>query len=86
MTKHLHHLFWACKERTESGVLIDISEVEVIGCTTENNALDRVKQLVVRPVYHLKKVWECKACGLQEQQKKLMEDLSKHLKDEKDDI
>ena len=79
---HLHHLFIGYREMKKAGkddVLVEATEIQVIGRTTEKNALDRAKQILQREKYHLKKVWECGTCQVQEETVLALKELVKEI-------
>ena len=83
--KHLHYQFVAYVEK-EGREFIGGTLIDVLDCANEEEALEKVKTVLQRPLYHLMKVWECSTCSTQQEQlansRYLTTLLGKHLKND----
>lgn len=82
MRKHLHHNFIGY-EKMDGNSFIMAVEVIVDGYNSEEEALIRAKEILKRPFYSLRKVWECSTCAKLEEQvgmtRWLLAKIGKHL-------
>lgn len=78
-TSHWHFIFVAYDEKIENQ-LIGAVEIEIIDARTENEALEMAKEKIKRNGYFLKRAWQCRICGNNEEliriQKKLLDKLN----------
>ncbi len=72
--KHFHWNFIAYDVIGEKGEFQGGVEVSVVGYPSEEIALEAAKNMLKRPNYYLRKVWECTEC---QYQKDVLEQLKK---------
>lgn len=82
--KHLHWSFLAYNkpQKVIEGKLsvVDATEVTVTDDPIEAAALERVKKIVQRKHYLLRRVWECEECFIHSANQKQMERITEFLK------
>ena len=77
--KHLHHVVMAFTSR-EGDRINDFVELNLTDCKTESDALRCAKKILKRPHYRLAKVFECKRCGIEQEQSSLLKQLIREMK------
>lgn len=61
--KHIHWVIQAYDKESEKHELINFSEVTILVAKNEEEAIERAKELIKRPLYRLSKVCECTQCN-----------------------
>ena len=80
-TINLLHRHWLiiAYETEKNGQFLKAVEVEVSNAETETEALEKAKQMIIRPLYVVRKVWECTRCFYAEGQQNILKKMVKAL-------
>jgi len=72
--KHFHWDFIGYEDRSTTG-FNEAVEIMVVGHLSEDIALEAAKNILKRPNYYLRKVWECTTCAYQKDVLKTIKDM-----------